>query len=255
MHYAVMKGHLNALYLLICIDVDTRIKDEEGRTALHYAYEEGHLEIVKGLVVFGGVNERDNEGNTPLHHAAIKGKIDVVEYLVRHGGTVKGKEEDGATLLQYAAQEGQLEVVRYLVEERRMNVNERDNYGNTPADYASTRDWMDVVNYLVEHGGSVEKSASFSNDPISSLSPSILQFSDRYAFKREKNMMINNNSGATETCLIGPVLRNVSLFHLFSFIIFSLFSLFSSYSLLFDILLLHFREYTECFIFSSLSLH
>ena len=255
MHYAAMKGHLYAVNLLICNGGDAQMKDKRGRTALHYACEEGHLEVVKCLVVYCGVNERDEGGNTPLHHAAIKGKIEVVEYLVRHGGTVNERDEEGTTLLHYAAQEGHLEVVRYLVEERRMNVNERDNYGNTPADYASMREWMDVVNYLVEHGGSVEKSASFSNDPISSLSPSILQFSDRYAFKREKNMMINNNSGATETCLIGPVLRNVSLFHLFSFIIFSLFSLFSSYSLLFDILLLHFREYTECFIFSSLSLH
>ena len=215
MHYAAMKGHLYAVNLLICNGGDAQMKDKRGRTALHYACEEGHLEVVKCLVVFGGVNERDNEGRTPLHYAAANGKIAVVGYLVRHGGnvnewdnkgrtpiaiassrhywdvvdhliknggtvTVNERDEEGVTLLHFAAQEGHLEVVRCLVEEKRANVNEQDNYGKTPMDYATITGSSGVVTYLVAHGGNAQKRDSLF--PITSLSPCILQFSDRYAF-------------------------------------------------------------------------
>jgi len=42
-------------------------QEEGGRTLLHLASEEGHLEVVQGLLVLGAnVHVRDNKGLTPF---------------------------------------------------------------------------------------------------------------------------------------------------------------------------------------------
>jgi 26S proteasome non-ATPase regulatory subunit 10 len=50
------------------------VRNDEGRTALHWAAEEGQEEVVGILVEFGGdINARNMFGFTPLHAAALKG--------------------------------------------------------------------------------------------------------------------------------------------------------------------------------------
>jgi hypothetical protein len=69
-----------------------------GRRALHEAAEEGHLEIVKLLLIHGAeVNVRDKWAQTPLHRAFFCRQPRVVEVLLRHGADVehiKGNIED-----------------------------------------------------------------------------------------------------------------------------------------------------------------
>ncbi|EYU45456.1 hypothetical protein MIMGU_mgv1a015521mg [Erythranthe guttata] len=54
-------------------------KDLEGRTALHMASANGHLDIVDYLIRNGAdVNACNTEKNTPLHWACLNGHIEVL---------------------------------------------------------------------------------------------------------------------------------------------------------------------------------
>ena len=60
--------------------------DEEGCTALHFAADRGHVDIIEVLVGRGAsVDARDLDGQTPLHYAALCDRRDAYVALVRAG--------------------------------------------------------------------------------------------------------------------------------------------------------------------------
>lgn len=58
--------------------VKLEVRDEAGRTALHMAAANGHLDIVQILVKAGSdVNAKNAQDSTPLHWACLNGKKEV----------------------------------------------------------------------------------------------------------------------------------------------------------------------------------
>ena len=67
-----------------------------GRVPLHWAAQDGHLEIVETLLATKAVdvNILDNDGNNALHLAQRNGHLKIVEYLLKKGSTkIDDKEE------------------------------------------------------------------------------------------------------------------------------------------------------------------
>ncbi|PSS32305.1 Acyl-CoA-binding domain-containing protein [Actinidia chinensis var. chinensis] len=86
--------------LLKCIHsgVSVNLKDSEGRTALHWAVDRGHLNIIELLVSKNtDVNAKDNEGQSPLHYAAVCEREAIAKYLVKKNAATDLKDEDGNT--------------------------------------------------------------------------------------------------------------------------------------------------------------
>jgi len=63
---------------------------------------------------------------------------------------VDTKDNQGNTALHYAALWGHLEIVKRLVEERNMDVYTKDNQGNTALHYAALGGRLEIVKWLVE---------------------------------------------------------------------------------------------------------
>ena len=85
---ATIKAHIDA-----GTNIDT-VDDWTGKTALHYAAEYGHLEIVELLLANGAnVNRRDDDKATPLYFAAVGGFVDVARLLLDYGADINARDK------------------------------------------------------------------------------------------------------------------------------------------------------------------
>jgi len=106
-------------------DPNAKSSDNTDRTALHYAVQVGHLEVVKALIAAGAdINQTANDGNTPLHIAV------------------------SLTFLPWCRTQEELEaeieeVVKLLIQYPEINLNLKNNRGETALDIASRRRFYD----------------------------------------------------------------------------------------------------------------
>lgn len=71
-------------------------KNENGKTSIHLAAQEGHEHVVQQLVESGeqGLNcvlEKDEDSNTPLHLSAARGHTFVAKTLLDYGAEVNAR--------------------------------------------------------------------------------------------------------------------------------------------------------------------
>lgn len=89
--FSAASGDLNALRRHKLSGMDLNQSDYDGRTALHLAAAEGHLDCVRFLVEQGSLNTvdpLDRWGNTPIDDAESFDHLEVVKYLLTKSSRV-----------------------------------------------------------------------------------------------------------------------------------------------------------------------
>jgi ankyrin repeat protein len=136
------------------IDVDS--KDDDGRTPLWWAAQNGHDEAILMFLLDTGkvdVDLKDKNGRTPLWCAAQNGHEAIVKLLVQTGkADMNLKDEYGRTPLCWAAQNGNEGMVKLLLDTGKADVNLMDEYGRTPLYLATHNAHEAVVRLLLEMG-------------------------------------------------------------------------------------------------------
>lgn len=85
--------HKVLVALLIANGTDLNAEDIMGRTPLHIAAEDGHLDEVRLLITHGAdVQAKDDYGSRPLELADINRREDVASFLREHMGPGAAKE-------------------------------------------------------------------------------------------------------------------------------------------------------------------
>lgn len=84
--------------------------DNEGKSALHWAAQRGHLEMMKVMLDKGAnINLTDDfekmAGTTPLELACIYGNVDMVKLLMERGADDSIQNDSGNTAAHYAVKE------------------------------------------------------------------------------------------------------------------------------------------------------
>ena len=96
-------------------------QNPDGKTVLHVAAHQGHVDIVRMLAIHGAsLRAQTNVGSTPLHCAAHGGKIDAVRVLLEHGADRSLLDHSGRTALVIAETKGETKLAELLRQDRHM---------------------------------------------------------------------------------------------------------------------------------------
>ncbi|KAI8648686.1 Espin [Fusarium keratoplasticum] len=109
-----MNGRHDMVKSLIEAGAAMNILDASGNTPLLWASYKGHMRVVEYLWEDTNQKLRDNDGRTALHLAATAGMEEVVRWLIDMGADKEAKNRAGKTPLYYAARNGHEAVVGML---------------------------------------------------------------------------------------------------------------------------------------------
>ncbi|KAL3818946.1 hypothetical protein ACJIZ3_004851 [Penstemon smallii] len=131
-HFAAAGGRYSICYYLIeKIEIEIDMSDDNGDTPLHFAVLCQHVPVTRYLIRLGASSLLYNsKGYTPLHYAAEKGNEDILECLITNGAIIDHESETG-TPLHWAAAKGNKEAVKLLLA-RNANPNSISHHFITP---------------------------------------------------------------------------------------------------------------------------
>jgi ankyrin repeat protein len=150
---AVERGDRATIEKALERGADLGSKDELGRTvvllATHFA---GDLELVKWLQAKGApLDVPDVNGRTALHFAAEDGRLDLVRWLVEQGAEVDRRDGQKRTALFLAAVNARDDVVAFLAD-RRATIDVQDQFGDTPLMLACAKGLDSTAALLLARG-------------------------------------------------------------------------------------------------------
>ncbi len=157
MHWASEEGRLEVMQYLVEQGADIRIPDGVARTPLHWAAFGGHLVCVIFLREKGAhLNTIDCEQKTALFLASSFGHFDVVQFLISQGASVHVKTKYNSTALQIAAKHGHLQIVQHLVK-CGAKINFENIFHKTPLVNACCHGHVHIAQFLINNGAKMHK--------------------------------------------------------------------------------------------------
>jgi len=159
--FAAQNGHLEIVKtLLTAKNINVNFVSNDGSaSALFYAAENGHLEIIKELLAAKNINVNlaMKNGATALFIAAVKGHTEIVKSLLAAKNiNVNLAMKNGATALFIAAEIGHLDIVKALLAAKNINVNFASNDGATALVFAAQEGHTEIVKALVTAGADLD---------------------------------------------------------------------------------------------------
>ncbi len=112
---AAVIGDLVKVRLLLDKGVDINHRDEMGITALMFAVEKGHAEVVTLLLNAGAdIHHQDEKGITALMVAAEKGCVAIIKLLLDAGADINLQNSWGGSALILATDFGHVDTIKLL---------------------------------------------------------------------------------------------------------------------------------------------
>ncbi|KAK8064358.1 hypothetical protein PG994_006996 [Apiospora phragmitis] len=157
---AVDEGRVDFVRSLIeqVANVDYYHKADAGEISLHWAAQDGNLELLELLLPYYEVDKYlgDVNGNWPIHLAAACGELDCVKALINFDSDGSGRRNGaGDTPLYLAAQKGSKSVVDYLLGTAKVDVNAANRFGSTPLHKAIIDYRTEVALSIISYGASL----------------------------------------------------------------------------------------------------
>ena len=148
---------VNKIKRLIEEGADVNVKDNDGRSPLHYV---GSAVAAKLLIEAGAdVNAKDNYEDSPLHQAVNKGNADLVKLLIEEGADVNAKGFAGRTPLHIVRHTA----IAKLLVEAGADVDAKDGTDNTPLHDVGNKQ---IAKVLIDAGANINAKNKFDKSPL-----------------------------------------------------------------------------------------
>ena len=157
LHEAIQQRCFEIAERLVTLGADIMAEDAEGATPLHYASQEGAIDIGKLLYQAAStqgvqrqlVEKRTNENGTCLHLAVESGYDEMAELCIRMGADVNAEMNNGYTPLHMAAKQGHKPSAKLLIEGR-ADLEAGDVSNATPLHTAARYKQAAMVEFLLD---------------------------------------------------------------------------------------------------------
>lgn len=154
LHYASSQGHLQLIRQMQ--DADNETRDVFWESALHLATQNGHVSAVELLMELNAGIESVDGGYSALHLACRYGHEYLVDLLLDRGANLETKTFVASTALHLAAESGQQVCVEKLIN-RGAKVDVQDSKGFTPLHLAARRGFPEIARTLLAHGAQKDR--------------------------------------------------------------------------------------------------
>lgn len=146
-HWAATKGHVDVVKLLLQHGENVNVPDKKGYTPLITSAQYGHIPLCSFLIGCGAKLEiEDTNGDNAMHWASYKGYSELVSLLIYFGLDAAKQDKHGQTALHIACIDGNMATVKLVAD--LVDLNIRDNNGNTPMSIAKGRKFEDIYEFL-----------------------------------------------------------------------------------------------------------
>ncbi|KAK4062778.1 uncharacterized protein Triagg1_9648 [Trichoderma aggressivum f. europaeum] len=153
---AIKNGDVEAMKMLLAGSDDEDAASNYSWLVLTSASFRGDADTVGGLLANNKVDPDSRDiraGRTALGWASENGHADVVKLLLdTNRVNVNAQDVNGATPLHLASGRGHTSVMKLLVDRNDTDLNPRDVNGKTPLQWASEGDWGDARQLLLDRG-------------------------------------------------------------------------------------------------------
>ena len=158
LHYAAEGGNLTLIKHLIQNGMDTKCLDNYDCTILQTASIAGQKDAVVYLFQFNDylIHAKDISDKTALHYAAEEGNINIFKYLVNAGIDVHARSNDKENMLHIACIHKNHEIIDYLLQNYADNMIQGDKDGWYPyhvsawqGDVVALRIFMNKKNHRI----------------------------------------------------------------------------------------------------------
>ena len=139
LHYASQWGHADVVLFLIRRGANVNTRNNGGETPLHYAKTVEVAEIL--LENKAKITARNNKGNPPLYFAILWENTELALFLTKRGGAKSHKNE----MLRFAVWENEKAVAKLIFEKERANPYVKDSDGDSAMSIAKERDYQELV--------------------------------------------------------------------------------------------------------------
>jgi uncharacterized protein len=180
---AINRRDVIALQQLAERDVDVNRTGDSGRTALMVAASEGRRSLVASLLDRGArIDVANDRGGTALMHAATRGDSETLDLLLARGAAINARASNGWTALMLAGARGfepiverllahgadpniadiygwtplmravdlgRPAIVKTLLADSRVDVDARDENGQTALHHAARQGYVDIARMLI----------------------------------------------------------------------------------------------------------
>jgi ankyrin repeat protein len=182
-----------SVFELLLKNFDINKVDDNDNTLLHIACDKKQKNCAEMLIKKGiNINAVNKDGNAAVHLACDM--TDIIKMLIDNGAIINKFNGNGHNVLHIACLYGCFESVKLLLENKYLDVNIKNRFGNTPVITAGLLGYKNIVELLIKEGADLHVTNYIGQNFFNVVvNPEIKELLEKYKINVPIAKVNNNN--------------------------------------------------------------